>query len=201
MADVSLQARSALHGVARKGLIGRRTGAAGVTVREITGFAALTVIARKGRTEDVATLLSKLVGAPVPDAARRCSIDTVAVTGTGPGQWLVIDRSARIDGALAVLRRDLDGLAAVADQGDGRLLLEISGPNARDALAKGIAVDLDPVVFKIGDAAATMTAHIGVQVALIDAQPTFELVSAASTGASLWSWLVASAAEFGMDVV
>jgi sarcosine oxidase subunit gamma len=103
----------------------------------------------------------------------------------------------RLDG----VRADLDGLAAVTDQGDGRVVLEVSGSRARDALAKGVPVDLDPIAFKVGDAAQTSASHIGLQIALVDDTPTFEITSARSTAGSLWSWLVASAAEYGIEVV
>jgi sarcosine oxidase subunit gamma len=109
-------------------------------------------------------------------------------------------RPTAVGAALDTLRAELDGLAAVSDQGDGRVILEISGARARDALAKGIAVDLDPDVFKIGDLAQTSASHIGLQIALIDAAPTFEIASARSTAGSLWAWLTASAAEYGIDV-
>jgi len=89
----------------------------------------------------------------------------------------------------------------VTDQGDGRLIVEVAGPRARDALAKGIAIDLDASAFKVGDAAQTSAAHIGLQIALIDDIPTFEIISARSTAGSFWSWLVASAAEYGIEIL
>ena len=70
----------------------------------------------------------------------------------------------------------------------------------RDGRDDIVAVDLDPVAFKVGDLAQTSASHIGLQISLIDAAPTFEIVSARSTAPSLWSWLTASAAEYGIDV-
>ncbi len=200
MAEPHAHRRSPLAGVAMTGRIGRATGGAGVHIREITNTGAIAIVARKGRSADVAAILSRHVGSPVSDAAKRAAGNGIAVGGTGPGQWLAMAQSTEAGTALDALRADLDGVAAVTDQGDGRVILEVSGPRARDALAKGIAVDLDPAAFKVGDLAQTSASHIGLQIALIDAVPTFEIVSARSTAGSLWAWLTASAAEYGIDV-
>lgn len=198
MAEPHVQRRSPLAGTASIGRIGRTIGVAGVRIREITDAAAITIIARKGCSGDVAAVLSRHVGASVTDSAKRVAGNGLAVSGMGPGQWLAMATGA--DAPIDALRSELDGLAAVSDQGDGRVIVEISGARARDALAKGIAIDLDPGVFKVGDLAQTSASHIGLQIALIDAEPTFEIVSARSTAISLWAWLTASAAEYGIDV-
>jgi heterotetrameric sarcosine oxidase gamma subunit len=200
MAEPNAQRRSPLAGTASIGRIGRTIGVAGVRIREITDAAAIAIIARKGRSADVAAVLSRHVGAPVPDAAKRVAGNGLAISGMAPGQWLAMAHSTGAGAALDALGAELDGLAAVSDQGDGRVIVEVSGPRAQNALAKGIAVDLDPAVFKIGDLAQTSASHIGLQIALIDAAPTFEIVSTRSTAGSLWAWLTTSAAEYGIDV-
>jgi methylglutamate dehydrogenase subunit D len=200
MTEPHVRTRSPLAGVATTGRIGRSIGVAGVRVREITAAAGLAIVARRGRSVEVAAILSRHVGASVPDAAKQTAGNGLAVSGVGPGQWLAIAQSTGAGSPLDALRGDLEGIAALTDQGDGRVIVEISGPRARDALAKGIAVDLDARVFKVGDLAQTSASHIGLQIALIDAAPTFEIVSARSTAGSLWAWLTASAAEYGIDV-
>ncbi len=199
MADRTILNRSALAGLAKPGVIGAPTGNPGVRIREITEFAAITVIARRGRAAEVVEILSRHAGSPVADAAKRAGNASLSITGTAPGQWLVVARGAGNE--LDNMRADLNGIAAVTDQGDGRLIIEVCGARARDALAKGIAIDLDASVFKAGDAAQTSAAHTGLQIALIDEAPTFEMISARSTAESFWSWLVASAAEYGIEVV
>lgn len=200
MADRKISSRSPLAGLAKAGRLGAVTSNAGVHIREITDFAAITIIARRGRAAEVTAILSRHVGSSVADAARCTRAGDLSFTGAAPGQWLGVSRGSAAAAQLAAARADIDGLAAVTDQGDGRVLLEISGPHARDALAKGIPVDLDAVAFKVGDAAQTSASHIGLQIVLVDEAPTFEIISARSTAESLWSWLVASAAEYGIDV-
>lgn len=200
MVEPQAQRRSPLAGTASIGRSGRTIGVAGVHIREITDAAAIAVIARKGRSGDVAAVLSRHVGAPVTDTAKRVAGNGLTVSGTGPGQWLAMENATDGARSLDALRAELDGLAAVSDQGDGRVVLEVSGARARDALAKGIAIDLDAAAFAVGDLAQTSASHIGLQIALIDATPTFEIMSARSTAGSLWAWLTASAAEYGIDV-
>lgn len=200
MADRKIVNRSALASVTVQGALGAQTGDPGVRIHEVTDFAAMSIIARRGRAADVAAVLSRHAGIPVVDASKRAGNGTLSVTGTAPGQWLALCRGSDAAARLDALRNDLEGLAAATDQGDGRVVLEITGSRARDALAKGISIDLDAIVFKVGDAAQTSTSYIGLQIALIDEAPTFEIISARSTAESLWSWLVASAAEYGIAV-
>ena len=71
----------------------------------------------------------------------------------------------------------------------------------RDVLAKGVPVDLHPNVFKPGDVANTQIAYVGVQIDMLDGAPTYQLAAPRSMAGTFWSWLAASAAEFGYDVM
>ena len=101
----------------------------------------------------------------------------------------------------ALLAAPFAGLASVVDQSHGRTLLRVTGPHVRDALAKGVAVDLHPRAFKTGDAAATLVSHIPVQLWQIDDRPTYEFAVARSLAQSFWHWLEASAAQYGLEFV
>ena len=198
MAEATLQAITPLHGRARLGRTGRMDGDAGVVIREIKDFDAIQVVARSGRGADVRAVLAAVVGCEIADKPRRVAGNGLAVIGTAPGQWLVVARGAS-DG-LNSLRTRLVGCTAISDQGAGKCLLEVSGLHARDALRKGIPIDIDPVAFKTGSSAQTVAAYIGVQISLLDDAPTFELITAASTAGSVWSWLSQSAREYGLLV-
>jgi len=79
-------------------------------------------------------------------------------------------------------------------------VLQLSGPRVRDVLAKGLAIDLHPKAFKPGDVANTLIAYVGVQIDMLD-DATWQLTAPRSMAGTFWSWLSASAAEFGYDVV
>jgi len=132
---------------------------------------------------------------------RRASKNGVTFAGTGQGQWIASAEGAEAAGFAAKLRARIGPFAAVTDQSDARLVLRLGGPRVREVLAKGIPVDLHARVFKPDDVATTLAAYVGVQIDMLDDAPTYQLATPRSTAASFWSWLSASAAEFGYDVV
>jgi methylglutamate dehydrogenase subunit D len=200
MSKNNLRQRSALAGIMTPGRIGVAAGAAGVVALELQGFSAASIIAHKDQVAATVSRLSRYLESPVTDGTKRSVCGSLSVSGVAPGQWFMIERDLKRP-SIADLRGHLAGLAVVVDQSDSRFILELNGAHVRSALAKGVPVDLDASVFKPGDVAQTMAAHIGLQVSLMTEQPAFELVSAASTAGSFWSWFAASASEYGLDVV
>jgi sarcosine oxidase subunit gamma len=82
----------------------------------------------------------------------------------------------------------------VSDQSDGRGVFRVSGRGAREALAKGVPIDLHPRAFTTGDAAVTLAAHIPIHVWQVDALPTYEIAVARSLATSFLDWLGPAAA-------
>lgn len=200
MAEAVVTKRFALRPLIVPGRHGKPTGDAGVTLRVVDEMAAAHVSARKGQNVALLQVLSRMFGAPVADLPQRVAKDTLSVTGISPGQWRLVARGGDGDAALRMAVAELQHVAVTTDIGDGLVLADISGPRARQALAKGIAVDLHPRAFAVGAAAQTRAAHIALHLALIDDTPTFEVLSAASTAGSLWAWLTASCGEYGDDI-
>lgn len=190
--------RSALHGLARPGHHGRA--ATGLVIEERTDIALASVIARRGKFDALAAAVDTAYGVTLPKGPRRTANGLFAFAGTGPDQWIASAEGAEASGFAAKLRARVGLFAAVSDQSDARLVLRLSGPRVRDVLAKGVPLDLHPKVFKPGDVATTLVAYIGVQLDRLD-DATFQLTAPRSTAGSFWSWLSASAAEFGYDVV
>ena len=198
MPDAVLQERSPLHGPAVPGRFGARGNVVGVSIEERT-MALASVVARRDQRDALGRKVAERYGLQLPDGPRRSTAGSVTFAGVAPGQWV-----ASTEGAadfVTGVRSDLGSLAAVADQSDSRLVVRLSGPRVRDVLVKGLAVDLHPRAFKLGDVAVTLVAHIGVQIDMLDDAPTYQLAAARSMAGSFWSWLTASAAEFGYDVV
>lgn len=200
MTDAQLPLAMLRAGTVPRGRLGRGSGTPGVQLEVITGFAAATVNARKEMADAVASRLSALAGVPVGQQSRRVAGKSVSVTGVAPGQWFAVAGNTADVEFAEKLALDLAGVAAVTAQGNGRVILHLSGPKARATLAKGVPIDLHSTVFPVGSVAQTTAGHIGIGVALLDDTPTFELISAASTRGSLLTWLVSSAAEYGIEV-
>lgn len=177
---------------------GRAGGEPGVTVRPRDDLALARLIARKGRSEDLAAAILTRYGLTLPLAPKRMEQGGLAFIWSGPGQWLAVAEDGR---DLARELSDAIGtVAAVSDQSDGLAVLRVSGPQARDALIKGVGLDLHPRAFAPGDAAVTVIAHIGAQLWQLDDRPSYEIAIYRSFAGSLWRWLEASAAEFGCAV-
>jgi sarcosine oxidase subunit gamma len=127
----------------------------------------------------------------ITDGPRQSAHEGATALGIGPGRWLFLGREMD-------QLRQLAGRASLADHSDGYAVFEISGPKARDALAKGVPLDLDPAVFK-DDVAVTVIAHIGA-IVWQSAPDRFAVAVFRSYAGSFWHWLAASAAEFGLVV-
>jgi sarcosine oxidase subunit gamma len=191
-----LTPRSAFIGLPARS--GRAEGEPGVTVRPRDDLALARLIARKGRAADLVAAVRARYGLDLPATPKRVEQGGLAVIWSGPGQWLAVAEDGR-----DLARELVDAIgafAAVSDQSDGLAVLRVSGPRARDALIKGVGLDLHPRAFAGGDAAVTVIAHIGAQLWQLDDRPTYEIAIYRSFAGSLWRWLEASAAEFGCGV-
>jgi sarcosine oxidase subunit gamma len=197
MASFAQLQRSALSGIATPGHFGR-AGATGLTILERTDIAFASVIAKRDKRATLVAAVDTAFGVTLPQAPRRATKGPVTFAGTGPGQWIASAEGA--EGFAAKLRSRLGPFAMVTDQSDARLVLHLSGARVRDVLAKGVPVDLHPKSFRVGDVATTLVAYIGVQIDRID-EATWQLGAPRSMAGSFWSWLSASAGEFGYDVV
>lgn len=196
---ISWVPRGAWVGIAQPGRFGAQS-EPGVTAALLDGFGLATLIAGP----DAALALSRIVevqlGIALPQTPKIISGQAHDAIWAGPEQWLL--RAASRAGFQALLT-ELAPYAAISDQSDARAAFRLSGPRVRDALAKGVMLDLHPSAFAVGDVALTSIAYIGVQLWRLADGPdgaVFEIMAPRSMAGSLWSWFAASAAEFGCTV-
>ncbi|MBS0244715.1 MAG: sarcosine oxidase subunit gamma [Proteobacteria bacterium] len=200
MADAATTAISGWHAVATPGRHGRRQGPAGVAVAESRPLAIATIIARRGEENSLAARLDSEFGLALPPPRRSSASPNLTLASTGPGRWLAFSHLPSPSFATDLATR-LTGLATVTDQSHALALLRLSGPRVRDALAKGFPLDLHPRAFATGDVAQTVVSHITAGIRQVWDEPAYEIWVARSFAASFWHWLVASAAEYGLEVV
>jgi sarcosine oxidase subunit gamma len=193
-------ATSALAGLAIPGRFGKQDGEPGVSIEERAGLGLATVAARKGQAEALKRAVKSAYGAELPDSSCVAHGPSVSFVGYGPGQWLAVSETLGGETLAQDLAERLRGLASISDQNGGRAILRLSGPHARSVLAKGLPIDVHPLVFKPGDAATSTISLMGVQLWQIDDTPTYDVVFFRSVSASFWHWLTASAREFGYEV-
>jgi len=204
MADLATTAlwapRSAWAGILKDGHLGKQ-GATGVRIAARDGLRIASLIAPAAGKAALADAVKARLRLDLPSTPAIISSATHAAVWAGPGQWLLVAESTA---GFADTLQALSGLAAVADQSSGRAVLRLSGSRIREALAKGCMLDLHPAAFPVGMTALTSIAHIGVHLWRAEDGPdgaVFEIMVARSMAGSFWSWLSASVAEFGCEVV
>jgi sarcosine oxidase subunit gamma len=102
--------------------------------------------------------VEELLGVGLPSPGRSASAAWGTVYWLGPDEWLLVGSADEV--ALAEVLRPAGG--AVVDVSGQRAVIEISGPYAREVLAKGCALDLHPRVVSAGFAVPTLLAHVPV---------------------------------------
>lgn len=194
----SLDAASALGSLAVPADHRSSAGGAGVVINERLGVALYSVLARRGREADIARQVRAAFGIELPPPQKYTAASSLGIAAAGPGQWLMMTDQAESAHFKLQLETELAGLASVFDQSDGRTIVQVSGPRARDALAKGVLIDLHPDVFGVGSSAVTSIAYIGVHFWQTDEKPTYEFSMFRSFAMAFCEWLLDSSAEFGV---
>jgi sarcosine oxidase subunit gamma len=199
VSDFALTPRSALERVLVPGHYGAEVDVPGVTISEHS-LALASVMARKGKTSELAARIKERFAIDLPTTPRRVADGPLQFIWAGPGRWLAAASDLSPVAFESDLRGALAGLASVTGQSDGRSIIRVSGPRAREALAKGVPLDLDPRAFAADDTAMTVVAHINVHLWQRDAAPTYDFAVFRSFAGSFCEWLLDAAAEFGVKV-
>lgn len=191
--------RSALTAVAIPGQRGRPGGTpVRLAERQLT-LVEVSLPASEAAT--AAAAVSQAFGLELPDPGRWTSTGLLAAVWIRPHTWYLSQPRGAGSGLAERIASVAGPRAAIVDQSSGKTVLRISGPAARDVLAKGCRVDLHPRVFGPGRAAATAIAQISALIAQVDDKPTFDLVVPSTFAQSFFEWLELSAAEYGYEVV
>jgi methylglutamate dehydrogenase subunit D len=164
----------------------------GVRVRLVQPTSLLSVLAQANKAELVIERARHDLGIELEDGPRQSSSGNTTALGVGPSRWLFItDVPEKVSEAFS-------GIASLAEHTDGYAVFAVSGERVRDALAKGIPIDSDPAIFDERAAVVTVIAHIGA-IVWKNTMDEFCIAVFRSYAESLWNWLAASAAEYGLE--
>ncbi len=125
----------------------------------------------------------------------------------GPDEWLASVPAGVMDDLADRLRAALkDQHAAVTEVGEGFTIIAIAGPNARDVVNKGCALDLHPKSFAPGQCAQTLFVRADVLIHQTahdkkTGASTYEVQVRRSFADYLWRWLEDAGEEYGVSVV
>jgi sarcosine oxidase, subunit gamma len=191
----TLVATSPLQGYAQK--LAQLPSTVSLTEEPLVGMVDLWVDPSGAAASEVSAVL----GVDLPTTpSTYVRNDAVAVIWLGPEEWLVTGSQSAP--ALEAQLRSVVGEhgGAAIDVSAQRTTLRLSGPHARDVLAKGCSLDLHPAVFSAGTAAQTTLGLAGViLIALDDAGLDYRILVRASFARYLADWLIDAAEEFGIS--
>lgn len=139
------------------------------------------------------------------DALSSATRGDLTALWQGPDQWLLTCPLGTVAARLGALREALAGEHhALTDLSDGRVVLRLQGPSARDVLAKGCPLDLHASVFRPGQCASSRLAKADVLIHLALDEPAtgpaFDLYVARSFARYLFAWLEDAGLEYGVQI-
>lgn len=154
----------------------------------------MSMAARRDAGPALAALAQRRLGVAMPPPGKWIAAGGLTFICTAPEQWLVLQDHD--DGTLfGTLAAAMEEQALLIELSGSRVAVRVSGPGAREALAKGLPIDLHPCAMRPGDAAATVAAHLSVLVWQVDDAPTYDLMCASSFSGSFHRWLELAGAE------
>ncbi|HJS91481.1 MAG TPA: hypothetical protein VJ738_16060 [Steroidobacteraceae bacterium] len=114
-----------------------------------------------------------------------------------PERWLLLEPRREAGMSAARWESHCAGIGTAVDLTSALSVLDIAGPAAREVLARGCRLDLDPGSFTAGSAARTLMAQVPV---IMGAHAAGVLLLTPSTTAQHFrEWLCATARPFGLD--
>ena len=138
--------------------------------------------------------VAEAVGPALPSQPNTA---TESALWLGPDEWLICGDT---DPAPALLEAVKGLHATVTDVSEARAVIGLSGPHARDVLAKGCPLDLHPREFGPGRCAQSVLGQVAIILHQRDATPTYDIHVARSYAGYLWTWLEDAAEEYGLAV-
>ena len=166
-------------------------------IAEITEIGPVGMITLRGDLSlaKVKKLVTKTTGTAFPDTRR------VETQGDHAAAWMSLDEMlvmcpyADVPETVARMNVALDSAhALVANVSDARAVFQVSGPHAREVLAKLAPVDLDPAQFTPGMFRRTRLAQVAAAFWMVDDQ-TFQIVCFRSVGQYVFDLLKVAAQE------
>jgi heterotetrameric sarcosine oxidase gamma subunit len=113
-----------------------------------------------------------------------------------PEHWLLLAAPASPGARARLWHTACAGLGVALDLSCGLSALHLCGPAAREVLVRGCRLDLDPQIFPVGAAAATIIAQVS---ALLVVLPSgVLLLTPSSTARHMRDWLSCVAQPFGL---
>jgi sarcosine oxidase subunit gamma len=134
-----------------------------------------------------------LLGVDLPTPCTFTSGNGIDVLWMGPDEYLVLAEPGRQAELEASLSRE-SGVLAVVDVSAQRNVVRLTGEHARDVLAHGCSIDLDPSVSPPGTCVQTLLARTGI--VLMAREEGFTILVRQSFADYFTTWLADASLEY-----
>ena len=200
MDNLILSPKSPLEPYLVPGRYGVQSTEAGVSLKEMRDFGLVSLTVFKGHYEDLSNSIFNEFGIKLLLNSEISRSEKICFMNIAPGQWLAYSKAFTASDMIAKLEYAVGKLASIVDLSDARAIIELSGPNVHDALAKGVSIDLDESTFSTKHVFCTFAAQLSITFWQSDDGLRINVAVFRAFGDSLLKWLIASASEFGCDV-
>ena len=200
MSDFML-ARSPLDHFIESGVHTTVGQAPGLTIKERQNIIQLQLIARNNMSTRLSGLVTDFLDreralSPMEGAKKK----DLFVCATGPREYWILARKPDVIDALTQLQKIVEQAASVFDQGEGRFVIELTGRNVLDVLAKGTALDMQASGFPRQGATHTVIEHIPTLLVWRRDPSRYVLCVPRSYARSFMTWLCEASAEYGCAI-
>ena len=163
----------------------------GLSIREITSNTILSCAGNANEISNITSALSNSLQLSWPNIGQCSTASNALCLGLQPDQCFVIIEEGHPNAKEAYSK--LNDVAAVTDQSDGWITIELSGNRTRDVLERICAIDLDANHFTNHSVARTSMEHLNV--ILVRCDEDFLMLSP-RTSAESFLHAVVQSAEF-----
>ena len=171
-----------------------RTAPGDVTVTE-SGLRGMITLRGDITAPKFKTICTGLSGVDFPAQGRANCVDDKGLCWMSPDEILILVPYAEVAAGLEKIANALKGMHYLAENvSDARALIAVSGPYAREVMAKLAPVDLHPDTFQPGDFRRTRLGQVAAAFWLRDAD-TFEVICFRSVAEYAFNLLAASAKD------
>jgi sarcosine oxidase subunit gamma len=179
-----------------------RDGAKGdraLQIGEVRGWSLVQAAGFPTETSAFEAALGSVVGVNLPvKLGEAIAAQDRTVMRVGPEHfWIVGPENDALAERLS--QAMVPAVGSILPLSHSRTRIFIEGPAAREILAKGIPLDFDPGVFKVGQFALTGLHHTPVLVHRIAAD-RYEIYAMRTFAHSIWEWLTDAARPIGYEV-
>lgn len=192
--------QSALVGALMSGGCDGADGQRRLRIGEVRGKSVLQTAAFPTRLSEIAAIVRTILDAELPrEVGEVVNSGSGYILKTGAAQYWII--APENDDRPRVLQGAVDPtIGAVTPLSHSRTFIFIQGSKARAVLAQGIALDLHPDAFRVGQFALTGLHHTPILIHRSTAD-TFELVVMRTFAQWLWEWITDAARALGYEIL